>query len=160
MCLTIIWALGVVGAKRSSPNFASLSKLVNFYPPPPLPEIIRKPMVFVKSESSMIHSRRSHHRCSVRKGVRNFTKFTGKHLCRSLFFNKVAGLSLSIPPENIRKPFCEFCEISKNPFFQNTSGGLLLNKYSGKYLSARRNWYCDIRSVFDIFSLSSIIISL
>ena len=33
VCLTIIWALGVVGAKRSSPNFASLSKLVNFYPP-------------------------------------------------------------------------------------------------------------------------------
>ena len=30
-------------------------------------------------------------RCSVKKGVlRNFTKFTRKHLCRSLFFNKVA----------------------------------------------------------------------
>ena len=27
------------------------------------------------------------------KGVlRNFVKFTGKHLCQSLFFNKVAGL--------------------------------------------------------------------
>ena len=25
--------------------------------------------------------------------LRNFTKFTGKHLCQSLFFNKVAGLS-------------------------------------------------------------------
>ena len=23
---------------------------------------------------------------------RNFAKFTGKHLCQSLFFNKVAGL--------------------------------------------------------------------
>ena len=34
-------------------------------------------------------------RCSVKKGVlRNFAKFTGKHLCQSLFFNKVAGLSL------------------------------------------------------------------
>ena len=32
-------------------------------------------------------------RCSVRKGVlRNFAKFTGKRLCQSLFFNKVAGL--------------------------------------------------------------------
>ena len=32
-------------------------------------------------------------RRSVRKGVlRNFAKFTGKHLCQSLFFNKVAGL--------------------------------------------------------------------
>ena len=24
--------------------------------------------------------------------LRNFTKFTGKYLCQSLFFNKVAGL--------------------------------------------------------------------
>ena len=29
----------------------------------------------------------------MRKGVlRNFAKFTGKHLCQSLFFNKVANL--------------------------------------------------------------------
>ena len=29
-----------------------------------------------------------------KKGVlRNFLEFTGKHLCQSLFFNKVAGLS-------------------------------------------------------------------
>ena len=35
----------------------------------------------------------SHQRCSVRKSaLRIFAKFTGKHLCRSLFFNKVAGL--------------------------------------------------------------------
>ena len=27
---------------------------------------------------------------------RNFTKFTGKHLCQNLFFNKVAGLTLSL----------------------------------------------------------------
>ena len=32
-------------------------------------------------------------RCSVKKGVpRNFEKFTGKHLCQSLFFNKFPGL--------------------------------------------------------------------
>ena len=37
--------------------------------------------------------------------LKNFTKFTGKHLCQSLVFNKVAGLR----PE------------------QNTSGRLLLN---------------------------------
>ena len=36
--------------------------------------------------------RRSHRRCSVRKGVlRNFSKFTGKHLFQILFFKKVAG---------------------------------------------------------------------
>ena len=37
--------------------------------------------------------RSNHQRCSIKKGVlRNFAKFTGKHLCQSLFFNKVAGL--------------------------------------------------------------------
>ena len=36
--------------------------------------------------------RSSHRRCSVKKGVlRKFAKFTGKHLCQSLFFNKVAA---------------------------------------------------------------------
>ena len=53
--------------------------------------------------------RSSHQRCSMKKGVlRNFTKFTRKNMCQSLFFNKVAGLA---------KVFsCEFCEISKNTF--------------------------------------------
>ena len=36
--------------------------------------------------------RSSHQRCSMKKTVlRNFTKFKGKQLCKSLFFNKVAG---------------------------------------------------------------------
>ena len=38
----------------------------------------------------------SHRSCSMKKGVpKNFAKFTGKHLCQSLYFNKVAGLSLN-----------------------------------------------------------------
>ena len=38
--------------------------------------------------------RRSHWRCSVRNSVlSNFTKFTGKQLWQSLFFNKVPGWS-------------------------------------------------------------------
>ena len=37
--------------------------------------------------------KRSRQRCSVKKGVlKNFAKFTGKHLCQRLFLNKVAGL--------------------------------------------------------------------
>ena len=32
-------------------------------------------------------------KCSVKKGIlKNFTKFTGKHLCQSLFLSKVASL--------------------------------------------------------------------
>ena len=50
-----------------------------------------------------------------RKGVlRNFAKFTGKHLCQSLFFSKVAGLACNfIKKETLAQVFsCEFCEIS------------------------------------------------
>ena len=58
-------------------------------------------------------------RCSVRKGVlRNITKFTGKHLCQSLFFNKVSEACNFIKKEKLAQVFsCEFCEISKNIFF-------------------------------------------
>ena len=39
--------------------------------------------------------RRSHPRILYKKRVfKIFAKFTGKHLCQNLFFNKVAGLSL------------------------------------------------------------------
>ena len=39
--------------------------------------------------------RGSHRSCSIKKSVlKNFTKFTGKHLCRSLFLNKVRPATL------------------------------------------------------------------
>ena len=52
--------------------------------------------------------RNSHRRCFVRKGVlRNFTKFTGKHLCQSPFLNKVARFCwdfyLLFPRSNLAK---------------------------------------------------------
>ena len=41
-------------------------------------------------------NRSCHWRCSVKEWVfKNFTIFTGKHLCQSLFFNKVAGVFLN-----------------------------------------------------------------
>ena len=58
-----------------------------------------------------------------RKSVlKNPTKFTRKHLCQRVFFNKVAGLrpqaSNVIKKEALTKVFsCEFCEISRNIFF-------------------------------------------
>ena len=55
--------------------------------------------------------------------LRNFTKFTGKHVCQSLFFNKVAGLSACnfIKKETLAQVFsCELCEISKNTFSYRT----------------------------------------
>ena len=65
--------------------------------------------------------RSSHQRCSVKRGVPgNFAKYTVKHLCQRLFFNKVAGLQACnfIKKESLAQVFpCEFCEISKNTFF-------------------------------------------
>ena len=73
----------------------------------------------------------SHRRCSVSKGVlRNFAKFTGKHLCQSLIFNKVAGLR---PTTLLKKRlwhgcFLEnFAKFLRSPFLQNTSGRLVLD---------------------------------
>ena len=64
--------------------------------------------------------------CSVIKSVlRNFVKLTGKHLCQSLFFNKVASLR----PKNTfyyRKPLDDcFCKSNKNPAFIAKSKSLL-----------------------------------
>ena len=55
-----------------------------------------------------------------KKGVlTNSAKFTGKHLCQSLFFNKVAGAARNlIKKETLAQVFSrEFCEIFKNTFF-------------------------------------------
>ena len=45
--------------------------------------------------------------------LKNFAKFTGKHLCQSFFFNKV----------QVQLFFCKFCEILRTPFLENSSGG-------------------------------------
>ena len=59
-----------------------------------------------------------------KKGVlRNFTKFTRKRLCQSLFFSKAAGLTPAtlFKKETLVQGFsCEFCEISKNIFLHRT----------------------------------------
>ena len=85
--------------------------------------------------------RSSHRRCFLRKGVlRNFAKFTGKHLFRRLFFNKVAVLRLQlfIKKETLTQVFSsEFCQIS--PFSQNTSKRLLLVRASFFFLPLRLN---------------------
>ena len=50
--------------------------------------------------------------------LRNFGKFTGKHLCQSLYFDKVAGQASDfIKIETLAQVFsCEFSKISKNTF--------------------------------------------
>ena len=67
-----------------------------------------------------INHRSSHPEVLCKKRVlKNSTKFTGKHLCQSLFFDKVAGQVCNfIKKETLALMFsCEFCEIFKNTFF-------------------------------------------
>ena len=54
--------------------------------------------------------------------LRNFTKFTGKQLCQSLFFLKKKALACNfIKKETLAQMLCcEYCEISKNTFFYRT----------------------------------------
>ena len=60
-------------------------------------------------------------RCSIKIDVlKNFAKFTGKHLYQSLFFNKVADLRpvTLLKKKALAQVFsCKFCEILKNTFF-------------------------------------------
>ena len=88
------------------------------------------------------HDRSSHRRCSIKKGVlRNFTKFTGKHLCRSLFFNKVVGWGLQLYWKgDFGTVFSwKFCEISKNASF---SEHLWATAFDTKISAKRVYCYC------------------
>ena len=65
-----------------------------------------------------------------KKGVlRNFAKFTGKHLCQSLFFNKVPSLRAATLLKKRLWYWCfpkNFTKFQRTPFLQNTSGRLVL----------------------------------
>ena len=76
--------------------------------------------------------RSSYRRCSVRKGVpRNFAKFTGKNLCQSLFFNKVAGRPATLLKKRLWHRFfpVNLAKFLRTLFLQNTPGWLLLQIY-------------------------------
>ena len=62
----------------------------------------------------------------MKKGVvRTFAKFTGKHMCQRLFFNKVAGLR---PASLLKKRLWHRCfpvniaKFLRTPFFTETPG--------------------------------------
>ena len=85
--------------------------------------------VFRDSTASMLYRifyicRSSHRRCSVRKGaLRNFAKFTGKHPCQSLFYNKVAGLRPATLSKKRLWHGCfpvNFSKFARTPFLYRT----------------------------------------
>ena len=58
--------------------------------------------------------------CSIKRSViRNFTKFTGKHLCQGLFFHRPATLLK-------KRPWHRCFSVNFAKFLENTSGRLLL----------------------------------
>ena len=72
----------------------------------------------------LVHSRSSHPELFCKRDVpRNFAKFTEKHLCQRLFFNKVVDLrpATLFKKETLPQVFsCELCEKCKNTFFNRT----------------------------------------
>ena len=73
--------------------------------------------------------RSSHRRCSVKQGaLRNFAKFTGKHLCQRLFFHKVFNKASLLKKRLWHRCFpVNFAKFLRAPFLQYTSGPLLLS---------------------------------
>ena len=66
---------------------------------------------------------------SSKSVLKNFAKFTGKHLCQSLCFNKVVFCFFLLKMRLWRRCFpVNFAKFLRSPFLQNTSGQLLLNK--------------------------------
>ena len=87
---------------------------------------ILQQLVIMKHKNIYPKFRSSHRRCSVKKGVlRNFAKFTGKHLCQSFFFNKVLATLLKKRLWHRCFPV-NFAKFLRAPFLQNTSRRLLL----------------------------------
>ena len=96
--------------------------------------------------------RSTHRRYSVKKGVLgNFAKSTGKHLCQSLFFNKVKGLR---PATLVKERLWYWCflvsfgKFSKKTFLRNTCGQLLMNFITIKNTDMGR------RKITNLLSLS------
>ena len=66
-------------------------------------------------------------RCSVKKtALKNFAKFTGKHLCWSIFFNKNAGLQAC---NFIQKRLKQGCFPDNIPILKNVCERLLLSVF-------------------------------
>ena len=79
--------------------------------------------------------------------LRSFAKLTGKYLCQSLFFNKVAGLRPLLKKRLWYRCFpVNFAKFLRTPFLQNTSGRLLLQAVQLGYFFAMYSLYICVKS--------------
>ena len=102
------------------------------------PDEVNKLLIEVKLIDSLTNNhlsfkdRSTHRRCSVRKSVyRNFAKFTGKHLCQSLFFNKIVDVRPAPFLTKRLRHRCfpvNFAKLLRTHFLQSTFGRLFLQK--------------------------------
>ena len=88
------------------------------------------------------------------KGVlRNFAKFTRKHLCQRFFLKKSTASNL-IKKETLAQVFsCDFCEISKNTFVTEHLRWLLLIKQSRWQLIRQLFYKVSFTRYYVIFCL-------
>ena len=100
-------------------------------------------------KANHILDRTSHRRCSVREDVlRNFAKFTGKHLCQGLFVSGPKACNFIKKRLWHRYVRVNFAKFLRTSFSQNTSGRLHLlrvNRVSDYY--AKKNIFMNNFSV-------------
>ena len=92
------------------------------------------------------NDRSSHIRCSIKKVVlENYPKLTGKHLCQSLFFNKVAFAACNfIKKETLALLFsCKFHQILRTPFYNTSLNDCFWND--------KKNFYFSIKALLVLF---------
>ena len=93
--------------------------------------------------------RSSHQTCFVKKDVlRNFAKFTGKHMCQRLFFNIVAGLRTAALLKRSFWHRCfplNFAKFPTPPFLQNILGQLLLYLKFSWHFHSRSYWVSNLK---------------
>ena len=100
------------------------------------------------NRSSCTQIRSSYRRCSIKKGVpRNFTKFIGKQLCQSLFFNKVAGPATLLKKRLWHTCFpVNFAKLWRTTFFTEHLWWLLLKLLSKEMSNICSNFLLQLKN--------------
>ena len=98
--------------------------------------LMRSSWVLVFIFNRLPKNRNSHRKCSIQKIVlKNFAKFTGTHLCQSLYFNKSCSCIRKETPAQVFS--CEFCKKFLEQLFYRAPPG-----YCFWRNNEQKNWTC------------------
>ena len=114
--------------------------------------------VFPHFQDSYVHSyvsitRSSYRKCSSKKVFLKICQNSQENTCVGIFFNKVAGLrSATLLKKRLwhRLFSCEFWQIYKNTFLQNTFGRLILDQCFSNVFNVKAIFSARIENVFSI----------